>query len=95
MMKKVFTLIAFLLVCSLSYGYSLQRFINIYKEKDGAQCKVFNRDSHFNDVPDNAFSPLSMKLRSGSLKVMGIEEMVVLQLDLCSETVREEFVEHH
>ena len=93
MMKKVFALFAFSLLCSLSYGYSLQRFINTCKEKDGARCKVFNRDSHFNDVPDDAFSPLSMKLRSGSLKVMGIEEMVVLQLDLCSETVREEFVD--
>lgn len=93
MMKKVFALFAFSLLCSLSYGYSLQRFINIYKEKDGARCKVLNRDSRFNDVPDDAFSPLSMKLRSGSLKVMGIEKMVTLQLDSCREEVRESFVD--
>jgi hypothetical protein len=92
-MKKVITFIALLLVCTLGYADSLQRLINTYKEKDGVRCKVFNRDSNFNDVPDDAFSPLSMKLRSGTLKVMGIEEMVVLQLDSCCESICRQFVE--
>lgn len=92
-MKKTVALIALLLVCSMGYSYSLQRFINVYKEKDGARYKVLNRDSHFNDVPDDALSPFSMKLRSGTLKVLGIEEMVFLQLDSCRESVREEFVD--
>lgn len=92
-MKKTIALMMMLLVCSLSYGYSLQRFINVYKEADGARCKVLNRDSHFNDLPADAFSPFSMKLRSGTLKVMGIEEMVILQLDSCRESVREQFVD--
>lgn len=92
-MKKVITFIALLLVSSFGYADSLQRLINTYKEKDGVRCKVFNRDSNFNDVPDDAFSPLSMKLRSGTLKVMGIEEMVVLQLDSCSESICRQFVE--
>lgn len=92
-MKKVITFIALLLVCTLGYADSLQRLINTYKEKDGVRCKVFNRDSNFNDVPDDAFSPLSMKLRSGTLKVMGVEEMVVLQLDSCSESSCRQFVE--
>lgn len=82
-----------LLVCSIGHADSLQRFINIYKEKEGAHCKVFNRDSHFNDVPSNSFSPFSLKLRSGSLKVLGIEEMVILQLDACREAIRERFVD--
>lgn len=92
-MKKIITLVALLFVCSLGYANSLQRFINNYKEKDGARCKVYNRDSHFNDVPDDAFSPFSLKLRSGTLKVLGIEEMVILQLDSCREAVRERFVD--
>ena len=92
-MKKIITLVALLFVCSLGYANSLQRFINTYKEKDGARCKVYNRDSHFNDVPDDAFSPFSLKLRSGTLKVLGIEEMVILQLDSCREAVRERFVD--
>lgn len=92
-MKKLITLIALLFVCSLGYADSLQRLINTYREKDGVCCKVFNRDSNFNDVPDDAFSPLSMKLRSGTLKVLGIEEMVVLQLDSCRESICRQFVD--
>ena len=92
-MKKNLTLIALLLVCSLGYADSLHRVINIYKEKDGAKCMVFNRDSHFNDVPESALSPFSMKLRSGTLKAVGIEEMIVLQLDRCDESVRDCFVD--
>ena len=67
-------------VSSFGYADSLQRFINIHKEKEGARYMVFNRDSHFNDVPKNAFTPFSLKLRSGTLKVLGIEEMVILQV---------------
>lgn len=92
-MKKVITFVALLLVCSLGYADSLERLINTYKEKDGVRCKVFNRDSNFNDVPDDAFSPLFMKLRSGTLKVVGIEEMVILQLDSCRESVCRQFVD--
>lgn len=92
MTKKSIILMALLLICSFSHADTLQRFINAYKEKDGARHKVLNRDSHFNDVPDGSISPFSMKLSSGTLKVMGIEEMLILQLDSCRESVRKQFV---
>ena len=93
-MKKSIFLIILLFISSVGYADSLQRFINRYSDVDGAQYKVFNRDSHFNDVPANSFSPFSLKMRSGSLKVMGIEEMVILQLEQCRESVQERFVEN-
>lgn len=86
-------LVLLLLVASLGYADSLQRFINIHKEKEGARCMTYNRNSHFNDVPKSALSPFSLKLRSGTLKVMGIEEMIILRLDSCKERVRENFLE--
>ena len=93
-MKKSIFLIILLFISSVGHADSLQRFINRYSDVDGAQYKVFNRDSHFNDVPANSFSPFSLKMRSGSLKVMGIEEMVILQLEQCRESVQERFVEN-
>lgn len=82
-MKKTFVLCMLLLACSLGYADSLQRFINQYRDVEGVTYKVFNRDSHFNEVPADSFSPFSLKLRSGTLWMMGIEEMVVLRLDSC------------
>lgn len=93
-MKKNIILIALLFICSVVHADSLQRFINRYSNIDGVQYKVFNRDSHFNDVPANSFSPFSLKMRSGTLKVMGIEEMVILQLEQCKESVQERFIEN-
>ena len=93
-MKKSIFLIILLFISSVGHADSLQRFINRYSDVDGAQYKIFNRDSHFNDVPANSFSPFSLKMRSGSLKVMGIEEMVILQLEQCRESVQERFVEN-
>ena len=92
-MEKSLILLLLLLVCSSGYADSLQRFINVHKEKDGARCMVYNRDSHFNDVPKGSLSPYSHKLRSSTLKVLGIEEMIILSLDSCKERVRENFSE--
>lgn len=87
-------MMALLLICSLGHADTLQRFLNAYKNKDGARYKVLNRDCHFNDVPDGSISPFSMKLSSGTLKVMGIEEILILQLDSCRESVRKRFVKN-
>lgn len=92
-MKKTITLIASLLFCTLGQAYSLQRLINSYREIEGVNCMVFHRDSHFNDVPDYTFTPFSLRMRSGTLNVMGIEEMIILQLDSCEESVRERFID--
>ncbi len=93
-MKKSTILIVLLLISTIGYADSLQRFINRYSDIEGVNYKVFNRDSHFNDVPANSFSPFSLKMRSGTLKVMGIEEMIILQLEECRESVQERFIEN-
>lgn len=92
-MKKIITLLATLFFCTLGQAYSLQRFINSFREVEGAKYKVFHRDSHFNDVPDNTFTPFSLKMRSGTLKIMGIEEMIILQVDSCGKRMRERFID--
>lgn len=90
-MKKFFTLTCLLLVCSLSYADSLERFINRYKEKEGAVCRVLNRDYHFNDVLDDDMSPEAQRLVSGAMALMGVEEWMTLKLDQCKESTRERF----
>ena len=92
-MKKTFVLTCLLLACSLTYADSLERFVNRYKEKEGAECRVLNRDYHFNDVPDGTMSVEAQRLVSGTMALMGVEEWMTLKLDQCRESVRERFVE--
>ncbi len=91
-MKKIIALTSLLLACSLSHADSLERFINRYKEKDGAVCHILNRDYHFNDVPNGAISPEAQRLLSGTMSLMGVEEWMTLKIDHCKESVRERFV---
>lgn len=93
-MKKILTLLAVLLTCTMGYANSLERFINKYKEKEGAIYMVFNKDWHFNDVSDGMeVSMGAQRFVSGTLALMGVEEMVALRLDSCSEAVRERFAD--
>jgi len=92
-MKKIYVLTCLLLACSLTYADSLERFINRYKEKEGAECRVLNRDYHFNDVPDGTMSPEAQRLLSGTMVLMGVEEWMTLKLDQCKESTRERFVD--
>lgn len=71
MIRKTIALACLLLACSMGYADSLERFVNRYKEKEGAVCRVFNKDRHFNDVPEEDVSPEAQRLVSGMLAVMG------------------------
>ena len=94
-MKKFSVIIALLCICSISYAQSLERFINKYKEANGASYIVLNKDYHFNDISEGmGISKTTQQVISGTLRVAGIEEMVVLRLDSCAESVRKMFVEH-
>lgn len=93
MKKKFFTLTSLLLVCSLSYADSLDRFMNRYKEKEGTVCRVLHRDYHFNDVSEEEMSPEAQRLVSGAMALMGVEEWMTLKLDECKESTRERFSE--
>lgn len=90
-MKKFFALTCLLLACSLSYADSLERFINKYKEKEGAVCHVLNRDYHFNDVLGDDMSLDAQRLISGTMALMGVEEWMTLKLEQCKESTRERF----
>ena len=94
-MKKIEALMVFLLVCTMGYANSLERFINKYKEKEGAAYMVFNKDWHFNDASDGRSASMgAQRFVSGTLALMGIEEMMSLRLDSCSASVRERFADN-
>lgn len=93
MKKTFFAFVIMLLVCSVGYAESLHHFIEGYRKQEGVKYMVFNRNSKLNSVPKNAFSPFSLKMRSGTLKVLGIEKMMVLQLHLCEEEICEMFTD--
>lgn len=93
-MKKRLLLIVLCWVCSMGYATSLERFINKYKEKEGAVYYLFNRNRNFNDNSEGIVVPLmTQKVVSTTLSVMGIEELLRLRLDSCSGRVRETFVD--
>ena len=79
---------ALLLMSTMGYADSLERFINKYKEKEGAVYMVFNKDWHFNDASEGMeVSMGAQRFVSGTLALMGVEEMVSLRLDSCTEAV--------
>lgn len=93
-MKKIIIATALLLIGTIGYANSLERFINKYKEKEGAAYIVFNRDYHFNDASEKiGISMAVQQLVSCTFAMMGIEEMVALKLDSCTEYVRSRFVD--
>ena len=79
-MKKIIVLTSLLLACSLTYADSLERLMNRYKEKEGSECRVLNRDYHFNDVPDGTMSAEAQRLVSGTMALMGVEAVVFFDL---------------
>lgn len=91
-MRKVISVMALLLMSTMGYADSLERFINKYKEKEGAVYMVFNKDWHFNDASEGMeVSMGAQRFVSGTLALMGVEEMVSLRLDSCTEAVRGRF----
>jgi hypothetical protein len=92
-MKKIATLISLLCVCSLASADSLERLVNQYKEKDGAVCRVLNRDYHFNDISGEDMSMDAQRLVGGMMALMGVEEWTTLKLERCKESIRERFVD--
>ena len=94
MIRKTIALACLLLACSMGYADSLERFVNRYKEKEGAVCRVFNKDRHFNDVPEEDVSPEAQRLVSGMLAVMGVEEWMSLKLERCAQPTRERFADN-
>ena len=92
-MKKIAALIGLLCVCSLASADSLERLVNQYKEKDGAVCRVLNRDYHFNDISGEDMSMDAQRLVGGMMALMGVEEWTTLKLERCKESTRERFVD--
>jgi hypothetical protein len=92
-MKKIAALIGLLCVCSLASADSLERLVNQYKEKDGAVCRVLNRDYHFNDISGEDMSMDAQRLVGGMMALMGVEEWTTLNLERCKESTRERFVD--
>ena len=92
-MKKIAALISLLCVCSLASADSLERLVNQYKEKDGAVCRVLNRDYHFNDISGEEMSMDAQRLVGGMMALMGVEEWTTLNLERCKESIRERFVD--
>ena len=92
-MKKIAALISLLCVCSLASADSLERLVNQYKEKDGAVCRVLNRDYHFNDISGEEMSMDAQRFVGGMMALMGVEEWTTLNLERCKESIRERFVD--
>ena len=92
-MKKIAALISLLCVCSLASADSLERLVNQYKEKDGAVCRVLNRDYHFNDISGEDMSIDAQRLVGCMMALMGVEEWTTLKLERCKESIRERFVD--
>ncbi|MBR4998071.1 MAG: hypothetical protein IKY84_09480 [Bacteroidaceae bacterium] len=71
----------------------MDRFINRYKEKDGAEYRVINVNSTLDELMENGAvkGRKRASLLRGTLVMMGIEEIETLNLDLCKSSVRSRF----
>lgn len=92
-MKKTVLLLSFLLACSMGYADSLDRFINKYKDKRGAEYKVVNVNSDLDAMVADGIARGNKRaaIIRGSLVMMGIREVVTLRLDSCKQSVRAKF----
>ncbi len=92
-MKKIVLLLSLLLVCSIGYADSLDRFINRYKDKRGAEYKVVNVNSDLDAMVADGIARGNKRaaIIRGSLVMMGIREVVTLRLDSCRQSVRTRF----
>lgn len=92
-MKKTFLLLSLMLACSIGYADSLDRFINKYKDKRGAEYKVVNVNSDLDAMVADGIAKGNKRaaIIRGSLVMMGIREVVTLRLDSCKQSVRAKF----
>lgn len=92
-MKKTVLLLSLMLVCSIGYADSLDRFINKYKDKRGAEYKVVNVNSDLDAMVADGIARGNKRaaIIRGSLVMMGIREVVTLRLDSCKQSVRAKF----
>ena len=89
-MKKIVLLLSLLLACSVGYADSLDRFINRYKDKRGAEYKVVNVNSDLDAMVADGIARGNKRaaIIRGSLVMMGIREVVTLRLDSCRQSGR-------
>ncbi len=92
-MKKTVLLLSLMLACSIGYADSLDRFINKYKDKRGAEYKVVNVNSDLDVMVADGIARGNKRaaIIRGSLVMMGIREVVTLRLDSCKQSVRAKF----
>lgn len=92
-MKKTVLLLSLMLACSIGYADSLDRFINKYKDKRGAEYKVVNVNSDLDAMVADGIAKGNKRaaIIRGSLVMMGIREVVTLRLDSCKQSVRAKF----
>lgn len=92
-MKKTVLLLSLMLACSTGYADSLDRFINKYKDKRGAEYKVVNVNSDLDAMVADGIARGNKRaaIIRGSLVMMGIREVVTLRLDSCKQSVRAKF----
>lgn len=92
-MKKTVLLLSLMLACSIGYADSLDRFINKYKDKRGAEYKVVNVNSDLDAMVADGIARGNKRaaIIRGSLVMMGIREVVTLRLDSCKQSVRAKF----
>lgn len=92
-MKKTVLLLSLMLVCLIGYADSLDRFINKYKDKRGAEYKVVNVNSDLDAMVADGIARGNKRaaIIRGSLVMMGIREVVTLRLDSCKQSVRAKF----
>lgn len=95
-MKKTITLVLLLMVCSWASADSLERFVDRYKDKAGAVYKVINANSNLNDMVESGLvkGRKRASLLRGTLVMMGVEEVMILNLDSCRSAVRGRFFSH-
>lgn len=92
-MKKTVLLLSLMLAYSIGYADSLDRFINKYKDKRGAEYKVVNVNSDLDAMVADGIARGNKRaaIIRGSLVMMGIREVVTLRLDSCKQSVRAKF----
>ena len=92
-MRKLTTLLVFLFVCAWAKADSMDRLINRYKQKDGAEYRVVNVNSTLTELVESGVAKGRKRasLIRGTLVMMGIEEVETLNLDLCKSSVRGRF----
>lgn len=92
-MKKIITLVLSLSVCSWANADSLERFVDRYKDKNGVVYKVINANSNLDDLVESGLvkGRKRASLLRGTLVMMGVEEVVILNLDSCRSAVRGRF----